>query len=294
MGDDPKRVLVVETHEPLAEVLEAALQDDGYHTETIVNPERAVARARSAEPDVIALDLNVTRHGVEGVLDDLRSDRIVGHVPVVAMSTSAPMVEAARASYSVKETLVKPFDLDEFLTSVRRAVERPSMHEVLGAGDAPAGIRADAERIIAGGSRLALLRFADRLRQDPHWNRPDLPLASLLDGVPSMVEALDAALHLEDAGAAITGSSAVRDELHAHADERRDQHVALGSLMREYSLLRDELWNLLRENLGDDLDGREILDLERSLNGALDRMLEISVPRFVAPESEVGGDEVAA
>lgn len=278
-SEEAARVLIVEHDEPIAEALQETLADEGYDASAIVSANDLLPSVRDRAPDAIALDLPAEHAKAGRMLDDLRSDPITGQIPVIAMSTLPSIAEAARASFNVQSSLVKPFDLEAFLACVEQALVRPPLHAGLDPANQPEGVRAEAERVLAEASRETLLRFAERLRGDPAWHsQPTLTLGEALESAPTIVEAVDASLHLEQPSQLIEAHPYVAERLREHAGERRDRGLPLDALVREFTLLRDELWSLLSQRMPTATSAAAVFELERAVNGTLDRIMEVTIP----------------
>ena len=116
----PARVLVLEHHRDLREVLVEALLDEGH----IVTPARTVEAALvairtagdSQLPDAIVVDAQ----GGRDLVNSVRADPRCHHVAIVSLSFAFD--PATDADVDVR----RPFRLDEFLAAVARALdERP-------------------------------------------------------------------------------------------------------------------------------------------------------------------------
>ena len=85
---------------------------------------REAPYSQAVEPDLILLDLNMPRKDGREVLDELKSDPALRHIPVVILTTS-------RADQDVIQTydlganayVVKPVDLDQLVTIVQKIEE---------------------------------------------------------------------------------------------------------------------------------------------------------------------------
>jgi CheY-like chemotaxis protein len=81
-----------------------------------------VDNLRSAQPNLLILDVVPYRGDAEQLLDHLRDDDDLNELPVLLACTSAGIAErlAERFPDLVRDVLPKPFDLDEFFTRLER------------------------------------------------------------------------------------------------------------------------------------------------------------------------------
>jgi two-component system response regulator len=72
-------------------------------------------------PDLILLDLNLPKYDGRQVLERIKSDPDLAHIPVVVLTTSAAEEDILR-SYKLHANayVTKPVDLDQFIAAVRQ------------------------------------------------------------------------------------------------------------------------------------------------------------------------------
>ncbi|MGW7518122.1 response regulator [Streptomyces sp. NPDC054796] len=72
-------------------------------------------------PDLILLDLNLPKYDGRQVLERIKSDPVLAHIPVVVLTTSSAEEDILR-SYRLHANayVTKPVDLDQFLSVVRQ------------------------------------------------------------------------------------------------------------------------------------------------------------------------------
>lgn len=118
-----RRVLVVEDDPSIAIGLRINLESEGYEVFMAEDGERGLELARSAEPDLVILDVMLPkRNGLE-VLHDLRSEGRT--VPIIILSAkSAEMDKVAGLELGAEDYVAKPFSLAELLARVRVALRR--------------------------------------------------------------------------------------------------------------------------------------------------------------------------
>ncbi len=285
MADDqPRRVLVCVRDQAMSEFLLEAVADEGFAVEALpwsLDAGHVVNDVRAHQTHLLLFEIWEGERAF-AVLDALRAEPATARVPVVVLSTSAEDAERARASYTVREMVVAPFDLDDLLAAIRRALDAPPLHAELPSDAEPPGGLAAAERLLATRSRDVLFRWVQRVRQEPSWaSRADLSLAEVLNTMPLAVEALDAALHARDPSQFFAAHPDALERLREHAGTRRRQGVGLVEMVREYALLRNEVWALFRRALPSQVQTADVLALEEAINLTLDRIVEATIDAYL-------------
>ncbi|MEW2164884.1 response regulator [Streptomyces sp. NPDC007084] len=79
------------------------------------------AHTDAPQPDLILLDLNLPKYDGRQVLERIKSDPGLSHIPVVVLTTSAAEEDILR-SYKLHANayVTKPVDLDQFIAAVRQ------------------------------------------------------------------------------------------------------------------------------------------------------------------------------
>ncbi|WP_328557659.1 MULTISPECIES: response regulator [unclassified Streptomyces] len=82
---------------------------------------RRGAHTDAPQPDLILLDLNLPKYDGRQVLEKIKSDPALSHIPVVVLTTSAAEEDILR-SYKLHANayVTKPVDLDQFIAAVRQ------------------------------------------------------------------------------------------------------------------------------------------------------------------------------
>ncbi|CAO1658716.1 MULTISPECIES: nitrogen regulation protein NR(I) [Halomonadaceae] len=118
---DVARVVIVDDDRAIRWVLERALAQPDLDVECIERADTALARLLESPPDVLVTDIRMP--GIDGL--DLMARVREAHpdLPVIVMTAHSDL-DSAVASYQggAFEYLPKPFDVDEALALVRRAV----------------------------------------------------------------------------------------------------------------------------------------------------------------------------
>jgi DNA-binding response OmpR family regulator len=122
------RVLVIDDEPDVGSYLAALLSDAGYDTETATNVEDALARARSAPPDLITLDVDMPGKSGVRLYRDIKGDAALAEVPVIVITgiqqDLAPLFTGKRTVPDIDGYLQKPFDPKVLFATVATALKR--------------------------------------------------------------------------------------------------------------------------------------------------------------------------
>jgi DNA-binding response OmpR family regulator len=123
-GVKTKRTLaLIVEDDPATRVLEEILLEaDGFAVLTARNGEEGIRLARERCPAVILLDLALPTASGFAVLKALKGASDTAPVPVVVISAYANLVQDC-AARGASGCVQKPFDIDELVAEVRRALE---------------------------------------------------------------------------------------------------------------------------------------------------------------------------
>ncbi|MHA6758678.1 response regulator [Streptacidiphilus sp. PAMC 29251] len=82
---------------------------------------RRAPHADAPRPDLILLDLNLPKYDGRQVLEQIKADPELCHIPVVVLTTSSAEEDILR-SYKLHANayVSKPVDLDQFVTAIRQ------------------------------------------------------------------------------------------------------------------------------------------------------------------------------
>jgi CheY-like chemotaxis protein len=133
MMSRPIEVLLVEDNPGDVRLTREALKEGKVHNNLHVAPDGVEALAflrregryaAAVRPDLILLDLNLPRKGGREVLEEIKSDPALRHIPVVILTSSQAEQDIARA-YDLHANcyISKPVDLDQFIRVVRSIEE---------------------------------------------------------------------------------------------------------------------------------------------------------------------------
>lgn len=117
------RVLLIEDHEPLVRALKRGLEEDGFAVDAARDGEEGAYKAKTAEYDVIILDLMLPKQDGLSLLRDWRRSGLKTHVLVLTARGS--IEDKVRGlDLGADDYLTKPFELEELLARLRALVRR--------------------------------------------------------------------------------------------------------------------------------------------------------------------------
>ncbi len=133
-------VLIVDDEEPIAWALRRAFERIGHKVAVAATAEDGLAKAKTAKPDVVFLDVRLP--GMDGLtaLDKLKS--VAPDAAVVVITAHGNLNTAVRAvAGGAFDYLAKPFDLAQAMDAVARALARAGK----ASGDSRPPLAADAD-----------------------------------------------------------------------------------------------------------------------------------------------------
>ena len=125
---DKPLAYIIEDDRDIAALFRHVLDIAGYRTEVILHGGEAVQRLADAPPDIVLLDLNLP--GVPGsvILEDMRADERLKHIPVVVITAHSYIADTLQVEPDL--VLLKPVSLDQLSRLVQRLRQPPrSMRE---------------------------------------------------------------------------------------------------------------------------------------------------------------------
>ena len=106
--DHPKRILLVEDDDALANVYVTRLQAEGFDVRRVANGEEALAAALNYRPDLVVLDVMMPKVSGFDVLDILRNTPETANLKIVMLTALSQDSDKKRAeTLGVDDYLVK-------------------------------------------------------------------------------------------------------------------------------------------------------------------------------------------
>jgi len=119
------RILVVEDHTDIADLIRHALERAGYDVDHIRTGDKAADRARETKPDAVVLDLMLP--GLDGfqVCQALRHDAATAAMPILMLTARGEEADRVRGlELGADDYVVKPFSPKELVARVGALLRR--------------------------------------------------------------------------------------------------------------------------------------------------------------------------
>ncbi len=136
------KLLLVEDERKIADTVRQGLVENGFVVDVAADGEEGQFLARTAEYDLIILDLMLPRRDGREVLSSLRAEG--NTTPILILSARDKVDDRVEGlDRGADDYLVKPFAFHELLARIRTILRRPPMRasEVLAAGDLSIDLR---------------------------------------------------------------------------------------------------------------------------------------------------------
>ncbi|MDZ7292419.1 MAG: sigma-54 dependent transcriptional regulator [candidate division KSB1 bacterium] len=130
MQNSPRtdKILVVDDEAKIRAILAAVLQDDGYEVETAQDGFEAIAKANEFKPEVLIVDLQMPRlDGMETIMKI--KARFPRAIPIILTAHGTIQSAVQAIKQGVYDYLTKPFDNEQMLLVVKRALELYRLNE---------------------------------------------------------------------------------------------------------------------------------------------------------------------
>jgi diguanylate cyclase len=124
------------------EMTQALLEEAGYRQFVSTHePETAISTMRATPPSVLLLDLSMPKVDGMEILDAMRADAVLCHIPVIVMtSTTDAQVKLQALSKGAMDFLQKPVDPSELTLRIRNTLAAAAYRDVLAYNDPLTGL----------------------------------------------------------------------------------------------------------------------------------------------------------
>ena len=120
-----KHVFAVNGSPEFLDVIREMFQDESYNVTTTNFVPETLDQVAALQPDLLLIDLVFRSRAGWELLERLRADALTRCIPVIVTSTDRDMLEYAEADrdrFAGNRYLVKPFDIDEIMSTVHEMI----------------------------------------------------------------------------------------------------------------------------------------------------------------------------
>lgn len=119
---EPARLFVLAGASLLLVVLRDLLEEEGYAVTGSTDVAGALDRIAAARPQVLVIEMVITREDRWDLLERLRADAATATIPVLLLSTTRRLLDRARGrpeQYGGEAFIGMPFDIADLLRAIR-------------------------------------------------------------------------------------------------------------------------------------------------------------------------------
>ena len=124
-------IYIVEDDDAIRELEQYALQSNGYTVQSFASPEPFWQAMRTAEPELVILDVMLPGEDGFSILKKLRSTPSLRRLPIIMVTAKSSELDTVRGlDCGADDYISKPFGIMEFLSRVRATLRRsePETH----------------------------------------------------------------------------------------------------------------------------------------------------------------------
>ena len=124
MNKASTKILLVDDREDTLNLLSLLFSEQGYFTESTLEPQRVFYLAENMKPDLILLDIMMPQINGYQVYSILKKNKSTHDIPVIFMSALDETEEKIKGfELGCVDYITKPFDLDEVMVRVNHQLE---------------------------------------------------------------------------------------------------------------------------------------------------------------------------
>jgi DNA-binding response OmpR family regulator len=268
-----QRVLAIELYPDLADLVQEILTEAGYDVTTVLCSPTASETAKTLNPDVIVLDLGLKTHTCGwDLLASLRSDQDTQGIPLLVTSDTDQLLEDAKRSFNVRQELVKPYNIDDLVQGIQAAISGTALLPHPAGPPTTGPLSALAANTIASEGDAIMVSWLRRVQHEKVLGPTQTTqIRLLMNDVSTWLIGLVSVLRYGPNE--VSGRSEIRNKVQRHVEDARRRRIDLAQIIKQFEILRDEVWLALERAQLNQLATADVFALGRSVNSALDDVL---------------------
>ena len=117
------KIMVVEDNPGIGMVLQIALSDEGHQVDLHKRADEGLSIMQSGSiPDLVLTDLNMSGMNGRDLIKKMRNDQHLRSIPAVIITGSIPSPEILPKEHEFQGLLLKPFDIQDVVSTVAKLV----------------------------------------------------------------------------------------------------------------------------------------------------------------------------
>ncbi len=120
-ASQPFRILIADDRSDNIALLARYIESEGYEHISAADGVEALEQARRCQPDLMLLDVNMPRKDGFAVLEEMRADPALTHIPVIILTAARldPVDVQSGLNLGADDYVTKPFDRRELMARIR-------------------------------------------------------------------------------------------------------------------------------------------------------------------------------
>lgn len=127
------KILVADDNPDSLRLLSSRLQNEGYQFIPAWDGEETLGKTRTEKPDLVLLDINMPKKDGFRVLEEIRADPAISHIPVIIISAARVGPKDIREGFSLgaDDYVIKPFDWRELAVRIQSKLRVKQAEDIL-------------------------------------------------------------------------------------------------------------------------------------------------------------------
>ena len=127
------KILIADDYPDNLRLLSTRLQSEGYTFVSALDGVEALEKTRQEKPDLLLLDVNMPRKDGFEVLEEMRSDPEIAHIPVIIITAAriGPKDIREGLTLGADDYIIKPFDWRDLAARIRSKLRVKQAEDVL-------------------------------------------------------------------------------------------------------------------------------------------------------------------
>lgn len=282
---DPTSVLVIEIDEALAELETLLLRGEGFQVTSAICDPATMRQVLDTNPDVIVLGLGPhTKTCGWQLLEDLRTNPNTQGIPLLVVSDTEQLLQQAKQNFDVRQEILKPYDIANFVKGVRSAVAGHPLLPHPAHPPTTGPIQIEAAQVISERSGGIMAEWLQQVQQSDHLGSPPgVPLRVLMNNIS--VWLIDLVSVLRYGSEEMAGRTDIREKLAGHIREARQHGINLPQIITQFEILRNLVWEALAQSRLANLTPDDVFRLAQTVHHALDEVIIQVAKQYERPAS---------